>query len=85
MPSFVIVVVTPEIFSLFVKIELGFFISRKPSSSISKIPISKVDPNRFFILLSNLCEEILSPSKFITVSTKCSRVLGPAKAPSLVT
>ena len=78
MPSFVIVVVTPEIFSLFVKIELGFFISRKPSSSISKIPISKVDPNRFFILLSNLCEEILSPSKFITVSTKCSRVLGPA-------
>jgi len=84
-PSFVIVVVTPEIFSLFVKIELGFFISRKPSSIFSKIPISKVDPNRFFILLSYLCEEILSPSKFITVSTKCSRVLGPAKAPSLVT
>jgi len=34
---------------------------------------------------SQIIEEILSPSKFITVSTKCSRVLGPAKAPSFVT
>ena len=57
----------------------------KPFSNISKIPISKVDPNLFFTLLSNLWEAILSPSKLSTTSTKCSKVFGPARAPSFVT
>ena len=53
-PSLVIVVVTPAIFSLFVKIEIGLITSSKTFYKISKMPISKVDPNLFFIPLNNL-------------------------------
>ena len=57
-PSSVIVVATPEIFSLLVKLELGFITSFRPFSCISNTPSSNVAPNLFLIPLSNLREAI---------------------------
>ena len=63
----------------------GFTISHIPSSCISNIPISFVEPNLFFTPLNILYEKYLSPSKYKTVSTICSNTLGPAIFPSFVT
>ena len=63
----------------------GFLTSTSPPSTISKTPISLVEPNRFFTARSTRYEWWRSPSKYSTVSTRCSSTRGPARAPSLVT
>ena len=66
------------------KMSDGFSTPTRPSGSISKTPISGVEPKRFFIALKIRYECPFSPSKYITVSTMCSSDFGPAIAPSLV-
>ena len=63
----------------------GLATSFNPPSSISKIPISLVDPKRFLTARKIRKLWCFSPSKYKTVSTICSSIRGPAIEPSFVT
>ena len=63
----------------------GLSISCRPWVVISNMPISLVEPYRFFTARKMRYGSVLSPSKYSTVSTICSITLGPAMAPSLFT